>query len=104
MRRGRYLQMARVCAPIIRAWWAVTFPLRWAAGRLGRDLYRQSEDESCLGMLQGCVEHEVCGRGTMEESTCFFRWAHDADPVGALRWARDGCVRKLQVDEHSDTV
>ena len=93
---------------------------------LGKDLYSQSEGESCLGMLQGCfvlfclpcnslcacggmtttettfppsnlwwlwltcspfiklqgcVEHEVCGRDMTEENTCFFWLAHDADPI-----------------------
>ena len=41
---------------------------------LGEDLYDQSEGESCLDMLQGCVEHliQVCGGGIMKENTCFF--------------------------------
>ena len=60
---------------------------------MGKDVYCQSEDESCLGMLQGCVEHEVCGGGTIEENTCFFWWMYDADPAGALRWARAGWLR-----------
>ena len=78
---------------------------RYFSVMLGTDLYSQSEDESCLGMLQGyvCVEHEVCSRDTTEGNTCFFWWAHDADPAGALRCARDGCVRKSQVNEHGDT-
>ena len=56
-------------------------------------------------MLQGCVEHHdvVCGGDKTEENTCFFWREHDADPVGALRWARDGCVGKPQVDENGDT-
>ena len=31
--------------------------------------------------------------------SCFqvFWWAHNADPAGALGWARDGCVGKLQL-------
>ena len=48
---------------------------------LGKDLYGQSEGESCLGILRGCVEHEVCGGDMTEEHTCFFWWAHDTDPV-----------------------
>ena len=39
---------------------------------LGKDWYGQSEGGSCLGMLQGCVEHEVCGEDMTEENTCFF--------------------------------
>ena len=39
----------------------------------------------------------------MEENTCFFWRAHDADSAGALRWARDGCVGKPQVNEQGDT-
>ena len=77
---------------------------RYFSVTVGKDLYGQSEGGSCLGMLQGCVEHEVCGRGAMEKSTCFFWWKYDAD-AGALslRWARDGCVGKPQVNEHGDT-
>ena len=70
---------------------------------MGTDLYGQSEGESCLGMLQGCVEHEACGGDTMEENTCFFWRAYDADSAGALRWARDGCVGTPQVNEQGGT-
>ena len=45
---------------------------RYFSVTLGKDLYGQSEGESCLGMLQGCVEHEVCGGDITEENTCFF--------------------------------
>ena len=38
----------------------------------------------------------------MEESTCFFWKTYDADPVGALRRARDGYVVKPQVNERGD--
>ena len=34
---------------------------RYFSVAVGKDLYSQSEDGSCPGMLQGCVEHEVCG-------------------------------------------
>ena len=78
---------------------------RYFSVTLGTDLYGQSEDESCLGMLQGCacVEHGVRGGDKTEENTCFFWLAPDVGPVGALRWARDGCIGKPQVDEHGDT-
>ena len=59
--------MACVFALIIRAWW----PGRYFSVTLGKDLYGQSEGESCLGMLQGWVEHEICGEDMTEESTCF---------------------------------
>ena len=51
--------MARIYALIIRAWWAATFLSKnfCYAGQLGKDLYGQSEDAGCLGILQGCVEH-----------------------------------------------
>ena len=47
---------------------------RYFSVTLGKDLYSQSEGESCLGMLQGCVEHpvQVCGGDIMKENTCFF--------------------------------
>ena len=45
---------------------------RYFSVTLGKDLYGQSEGGSCLGMLQGCVEHEVCGEDMTEENTCFF--------------------------------
>ena len=45
---------------------------RYFSVALGKDLYGQSEGGSCLGMLQGCVEHEVCGEDMKEENTCFF--------------------------------
>ena len=32
---------------------------RYFSVTLGKDLYGQSEDESCLGMLQGCVVLDV---------------------------------------------
>ena len=32
---------------------------RYFSVTLGKDLYGQSEDESCLGMLQGGVEHLI---------------------------------------------
>ena len=63
MGRSWYLRRALVLpgiALIIRAWWAVTFPVG-----VGKDLYGQSEGESCLGMLQGSVEHLIhVGEGT----------------------------------------
>ena len=45
---------------------------RYFSVTLGKDLYGQSEGESCLGMLQGCVEHEVCGGDMTKENTCSF--------------------------------
>ena len=42
---------------------------RYLSVTVGKDLYGQSEGEGCLGMLQGCVEHEVCSGGMMEENT-----------------------------------
>ena len=32
---------------------------RYFSVTLGKDMYGQSEDESCLGMLQGGVEHPI---------------------------------------------
>ena len=38
---------------------------RYFSVTLGKDLYGQSEDGSCLGMLQGSVEHLIhVGEGT----------------------------------------
>ena len=66
---------------------------RYFSVTLGKDCYGQSEGGGRLGMLQGCVEHEVCGGGMVEVRTCFFWKAHDADSAGALRRAaRDGCL------------
>ena len=45
---------------------------RYFSVTLGKDEYGQSEGGSCLGMLQGCVEHEVCGGDMKKENTCFF--------------------------------
>ena len=65
---------------------------RYFSVTLGKDWYGQSEGGSCLGMLQGCVEHEVCGEDMTEENTCFFWLAYDADPnawmatSGNRRW------------------
>ena len=71
---------------------------------VGKDVYGQSGDKSCLDMLQGCVEHEVCREGLMEESFCVFWKAHDAYSSGALRWAEgDGCAGKPQVNGYGDT-
>ena len=42
---------------------------RYFSVTLGKDLYGQSEGESCLGMLQGGVEHEVCGGDITKENT-----------------------------------
>ena len=53
-------------ALIIRAWWTE----RYFSVKLGKDLYSQSEGGSCVGMLQGCVEHEVCSEDMTEENTC----------------------------------
>ena len=53
---------------------------RYFSVTLGKDLYGQSEGGSCLGMLQGCMGHEVCGRDMTEENTCFFWLVYDADP------------------------
>ena len=67
--------------------------VRYFSAAVVKDMYGQSEDRTCLGMLQGCVEHEVCREDMMEESTCFFWKVHDANSAGALRWAeRDGCI------------
>ena len=65
---------------------------RYFSVTLSKDLYGQSEGESCSGMLEGCVEHEVCGGYMTEENTCFFWFAHNADPIawmaesGNRRW------------------
>ena len=65
---------------------------RYFSVTLGKDWYGQSEGGSCLGMLQGCVQHEVCGEDMTEENTCFFWLAYDADPnawmatSGNRRW------------------
>ena len=53
---------------------------RYFSAALGKDLHGQSEEESCSGMLQGCVERVVGGGDMTEENTCFFWRAHDADP------------------------
>ena len=57
---------------------------------VGKDLYGQTKDGICLGMLQGCVEHEVCGEGMIGGGILFFSWkAHDASSTEALRgWLR----------------
>ena len=58
MGRSWYLRRALVLpgiALIIRAWWA----RRYFSVTLGKDLYGQSEDGSCLGMLQGSAEHLI---------------------------------------------
>ena len=52
-------------------------------------------------MLQGCVEHEVCGGDKMEWSTCFFWKAHDAGSVRALGWARVGWLRRETAGERA---
>ena len=70
---------------------------RYFSVTVGKDLYGQSEGGSCLGMLQGCVEHEVCGEDMKEENTCFFWLAYDADPRGG--WLR----RETAGGRHSDT-
>ena len=49
-------------------------------------------------MLQGCVEHEVCGEDMKEENTCFFWLAYDADPRGG--WLR----RETAGGRHGDTL
>ena len=60
MGRSWYLRRALVVpvlALIIRAWWAV-----FSSVVVGKDLYGQSEDGSCLGMLQGSAEHLIHAR------------------------------------------
>ena len=47
---------------------------RYFSVAVGKDLYGQSEGGSCLGMLQGCVEHliHVGGGDILKENTGFF--------------------------------
>ena len=73
MGRSWYLRrvlVVPVLALIIRAWWAG----RYFSVTLAKDLYGQSEGESCLGMLQGSVEHpiHVGGGDILKENTGFF--------------------------------
>ena len=63
-----HLQMACIFALVVYIWWVRIYQ----EYLVGKDVYGQSEDEGCLGMLQGCAGHAVCGGGTMEESTRFF--------------------------------
>ena len=61
---------ARICSyhpAMVGRYFSITLGIR-------KDLYGQSEGESCSGMLPGCVEHlvQVCGGDIMKENTCFF--------------------------------
>ena len=47
---------------------------------VGKDVYGQSDGGSCLGMVQGGVEHEGSGGSKLEKGTYFFWKAYDADP------------------------
>ena len=74
---------------------------RYFSVTLGKDWYGQSEGGSCLGMLQGSVEHliHVGGGGHLKENTCSFGERTSAFALGRVK-----AIAKAGKPQVDDTV